>query len=132
MKPDIGHQGPLFSLRAKLLIALGVAALLLTEFFLALHMDIWEPSYLAVNGQLLETRIAVDYPWDGYYGGYILYHIEAKVLFTADGRQQERWLRASGMTSTRTTLRMKLASHPTRCTVYGVPGHLDHAKCQLP
>lgn len=87
-------------------------------------------SYERANGKILEIRKVVDGTQDSGYGGTVIYGFEARVLYTVDGKPQERWLRASG-DMPRETLAIKLAGHPTECLVYWPPDHPEDAKCWL-
>ena len=82
------------------------------------------------TGTILEIRKVVDNTRDTLFGGNISYRLEAHVRYVADGRMQDRWLRASD-DLTRESLLLKLATHPTKCLVYWPQNHPENAKCSL-
>jgi hypothetical protein len=114
-------------------VALTVALILMpvTGAFIAVN---WIPSLPAnretASGRILEMRKVVDGTVDSGFGGRILYGVEARVQYLADGRIQDRWLRASGDMS-RDGLLLKMASHPGECLVYWPKGHPESARCWL-
>lgn len=75
-------------------------------------------------------RRVVDHTRDTLYGGKIIYRAEAHVQYLADGRMQDRWVRASDDLPQESLL-LKLAAHPTECLVYWPPNQPENAKCSL-
>jgi hypothetical protein len=84
------------------------------------------------KGKILETRIVVDHIRESYYGGRILYRIEARVKYQIQNGQQERWMAASEATSEREVLSFRLEPSPINCLVHWPPKHPENARCQLP
>jgi hypothetical protein len=87
--------------------------------------------FFTSTGTILESRIVVDSMRESGFGGAILYRIEAHVTYDLDGRQQDRWLPASEVTTARPLLAARLASNPKTCMVYWRPNHPENARCQL-
>jgi hypothetical protein len=87
-------------------------------------------TYETADGKILMTREVVDRIAESVYGSKVIYGVEARVQYTANGQAQDRWLRISdGMP--RETLALKLAARPTECLVYWPPNHPENAKCWL-
>jgi len=84
-----------------------------------------------VDGSVSDVRIAVDYPFDSGYGGRVVYKAEARVLFMAEGKPQNRWLPVAEPSTSTAWLRFQIPNPITKCIVYWVPGHLDNARCKL-
>jgi hypothetical protein len=110
------------------------AGVLLTAGLIAFGPQ-WSPpieeSHEIARGQVLETRIAVAGTRDSYYGGSILYRIEAHVRYDLHGLGQDRWMPASEVSSNRDTLALRLVKPPGTCEVYWVPGHPENPQCLL-
>jgi hypothetical protein len=87
--------------------------------------------YQTVDGTVSEVRIVVDRVIDAGYGGGVLYKTEAHVLFTAEGKLQDRWLLAAEPSRDTSWLKLQIPASIKKCIVYWVPGHLDSARCRL-
>jgi hypothetical protein len=111
-----------------------VAAVLLVAFAALFTFANWVHSSsltgAKASGKILEIRKVVIGLPESQFGGRIRYGVEVHVQYMANGHAQDRWLRASDdMYSDE--FEMKLASHPTECTVYWPPNHPENAKCSL-
>jgi hypothetical protein len=112
------------------LVVLILGLLLGTLYFSSSWVHRFPSTYSTTTGTILEIRKVVDRSLDTSHGGRILYRADAHVQYTADGRPQDRWLRASDDLSP-DDLEVKLAAHPSGCLVYWPPNHPEDAKCSL-
>ena len=106
-----------------------VLVLLISAYLISNLIHSYPVPYEKTTGTILEIRKVVDGTLDSRYGGKILYKFEAHVRYLEDGRQQDRWLRISAVTTE--ALLLKRAAQPTHCIVYWPPDQPENAKCSL-
>lgn len=114
-------------------IALGLVFLftaVAAVFFAANWIHSSPAQYQTASGKILELRRVVDHTRDTLYGGRVYYRAEARVQYLADGRIQDRWLRASDDLPQESLL-LKLSARPTECIVYWPPNHPESARCSF-
>jgi hypothetical protein len=112
------------------LACVGLAFVSVALFLVIIWFRSFPPAYERATGKVLEIREVVDKTVDSLYGGKIIYGVEAHVQYVADGQLVDRWMRASDDLP-REAIILKLATHPTQCTVYWLPNHPENAKCSL-
>lgn len=81
-------------------------------------------------GDILDSRIAAVGTGESAYGGSILYRIETRVRYAANGAPRDQWMPASDVTSDRTGLQLQLLDAKT-CLVTWSPHHEENPRCNL-
>jgi hypothetical protein len=91
----------------------------------------YDTADLTTSGAVSDRRIVMDEIGNSTRGGWVHYHLEARVTYQAEGHAFDRWLRVPRFDSSRAALEAVRARRPENCQVYWSLGHPENARCRM-